>query len=124
MPESSPQVSNPPKPSNSSLLERESLSRVLELLTNQGLMEPLLQVLAAERLAHLEGSAYSSSQEERTGHIAIVKWIDAWLSGHVQAHYTQQAEDALEASEQAKRKPNGPTGGTPWMGADALSELD
>ena len=120
MPESSQPESSRAKPSSSLLLERASLSKVLELFQAQGLMDPLLQVLEAERVAHLEASVYSNNDSQRHEHDGVVKWIDAWLSGHVQSHYTQQAQDTIDDATATKRKPQAPQGGTAWMAPDAL----
>lgn len=79
-------------------------------------------MLKAERDAQSRESVYCNSDEERRERCGIVKWIDAVLSGALQARYEHQAREKLGLKNPGEI--GLPEVGNPYMMDDGLGPME
>jgi hypothetical protein len=86
-----------------------------------------MAVLRAEQVHYLRASALSKgSPEERYEAAGVARWIDRWLTGELEEHYSWDAREGLgfphPTPPGAGNGADGSPGGTPYMETDGLDE--
>ena len=117
MPNSNNLESSPQTASDSLLVRRGNLLKLVEVFKGP-LWEGLLVMLQAEQAAHSRASVYSDTEVARHEHNGIVKWLDEVLAGVLETNYRGQIDEELGSDKPSPEDP----GGTPWMEADGLND--
>ena len=84
-----------------------------------------MEVFRAEQLHYLRDSAlYSSTDQARLEANGVAKWLEKWLNGTLEEHYTHEARAELGLPEPGQIGGNSrdrPPGGSEFMESDGLT---